>query len=533
MRAPGVRLATRRRSARPRTGYASPPVRALPSLLRQLAGDRLAMMTAAAGYGDAVRLPMGPKTLYFFNHPDHAKHVLADNAANYHKGIGLVQARRALGDGLLTSEGELWRRQRKVVQPAFQHKRIAGQADAVAQEAAALVARLRARAGHGPVRLDQELTGLTLGVLGRTLLASDLGGFDGLGHAFEAVQDQAMFEMVTMNAVPTWVPLPGQLRFRHARARLQHVVERLTEAGHPKGADAGDGTDALSRLIASVGEETDASTGRRRLRDELITLLLAGHETTASTLGWTCYLIDRHPEIRERLHEEAVEVLGDRLPSYEDLQRLPFTTATVEEVMRLYPPVWILPRQAQADDEIGGLRRPGRGRRPGLPVHAAPSPPLLGGAGAVPPRAVPAGCPGRPPPVRAHPLRGGAAGLRGEQPGAHGGGLHGGAALPRAAPGEGAGSPGGGAADALAGHEGRAARDGPPRAVTACGGAAGPAAPPRHPAARTMSVSNAFDRTRCRATRMGGSRTRISRSRNAVGLTGASCRISSGPREPT
>ncbi|EGJ77062.1 putative cytochrome P450 [Streptomyces sp. Tu6071] len=353
-----MRLATRRRSARPRTGYASPPVRALPSLLRQLAGDRLAMMTAAAGYGDAVRLPMGPKTLYFFNHPDHAKHVLADNAANYHKGIGLVQARRALGDGLLTSEGELWRRQRKVVQPAFQHKRIAGQADAVAQEAAALVARLRARAGHGPVRLDQELTGLTLGVLGRTLLASDLGGFDGLGHAFEAVQDQAMFEMVTMNAVPTWVPLPGQLRFRHARARLQHVVERLTESGHPKGADAGDGTDALSRLIASVGEETDASTGRRRLRDELITLLLAGHETTASTLGWTCYLIDRHPEVRERLHEEAVEVLGDRLPSYEDLQRLPFTTATVEEVMRLYPPVWILPRQAQADDEIGGLHVP-------------------------------------------------------------------------------------------------------------------------------------------------------------------------------
>lgn len=335
----------------------SPPLRAVPSLVRQLAGDRLAMMTAAAGYGDAVRLSLGPKTLYFFNHPDHAKHVLADNAANYHKGIGLTQARRALGDGLLTSEGELWRRQRKVIQPAFQHRRIAQQAGAVAEEAAALVERLRGYEGRGPVNLTRELTGLTLGVLGRTLLDTGLDEFADLGHAFEAVQEQAMFEMITMGAVPMWLPLPHQMRFRRARVRLQRVVQQLAAQRVARGGP-GQGEDALSRLIASVREEADPRTGDRRLRDELITLLLAGHETTASTLGWTCYLMDRHPEVRDRLHQEAVEVLGDRLPRYGDLRELTYTTAVVEEAMRLYPPVWILPRQAQDADEIGGYHVP-------------------------------------------------------------------------------------------------------------------------------------------------------------------------------
>ncbi|CAL9401806.1 Epi-isozizaene 5-monooxygenase_(E)-beta-farnesene synthase [Streptomyces sp. enrichment culture] len=335
----------------------SPPLRAVPSLMRQLAGDRLAMMTAAAGYGDAVRLSLGPKTLYFFNHPDHAKHVLADNAANYHKGIGLAQSRRALGDGLLTSEGDLWRRQRKVIQPAFQHRRIAQQAGAVAEEAAALVERLRRYEGRGPVNLTRELTGLTLGVLGRTLLDTGLDEFADLGHAFEAVQEQAMFEMVTMGAVPMWIPLPHQMRFRRARARLQRVVEQLAAERIARGA-IGQGDDALSRLIASVRAEPDPRVGDRRLRDELITLLLAGHETTASTLGWTCYLIDRHPEVRDRLHQEAVQVLGDRLPRHEDLRALSYTAMVVEEAMRLYPPVWILPRQAQAADEIGGYHVP-------------------------------------------------------------------------------------------------------------------------------------------------------------------------------
>lgn len=333
-----------------------PPKAAALRWLMEMGRDRLRMMrSAAAMYGDAVKLPVGPKELYFFNHPDHAKHVLSDNSANYHKGIGLVHARRALGDGLLTSEGELWRKQRKVIQPTFQSKRIAAQAGVIAEEAAKLVDRLRARVGGEPIDVVHEMTGLTLGVLGRTLLDTDLGAFSSIGDNFAAVQDQAMFELATLSAVPTWLPLPRQLRFRQARAELQVIVDQLVAE---RAARSTDRDDVLSRLILSAREEVDPRVGQQRLRDELVTLLLAGHETTASTLGWSLYLIDRHPEVRERLHQEAVEVLGDRLPVHDDLRRLRYTAMVVDEVMRLFPPVWILPRKALADDEVGGYHVP-------------------------------------------------------------------------------------------------------------------------------------------------------------------------------
>lgn len=334
-----------------------PPRRATIGLFEKLVRDRLGLMSmAAARYGDAARLRIGPKTLYLFNHPDYAKHVLADNAANYHKGIGLIEARRALGDGLLTSEGALWRKQRSVIQPAFQHKRIAEQAGVVAQEAAALVSRLRAHEGGGPVDVTREMTTLTLGVLGRTLLDTDLSAFGSLGDSFEAVQDQAMFEMVSLSMVPTWVPLPKQLRFRQARQEQQRIVDQLV--AHRSARPGSSADDVLSRLISSTRQEADAQVGQQRMRDELVTLLLAGHETTASTLSWTFYLVDRHHEVWERLHAEAVDVLGDRLPSYPDLARLRYTTMVVEEAMRLYPPVWGLTRIAQQEDEIGGWHVP-------------------------------------------------------------------------------------------------------------------------------------------------------------------------------
>ncbi|MEV4625772.1 cytochrome P450 [Micromonospora sp. NPDC049523] len=336
-----------------------PPGPSRASAMRMLAvmnRDRLGMMTdAAATYGDAVRLPVGPKSLYFFNHPDYAKHVLADNSANYHKGIGLVHARRALGDGLLTSEGELWRKQRSVIQPAFQSKRIAAQAGVIGLEAAALVERLRAYEGRGQVDVVKEMTGLTLGVLGRTLLDADLGAFSSIGDSFATVQDQAMFELATLSAVPTWIPLSGQLRFRRARRDLQAIVDQLVAE---RRASTGDRDDVLSRLIISTGQESDPRVGRERLRDELVTLLLAGHETTASTLTWSLYLIDQHPQVWERMHAEAVEVLGDRPPVYEDLRRLTYTAMVVEEVMRLFPPVWLLPRKALQEDNVGGYHVP-------------------------------------------------------------------------------------------------------------------------------------------------------------------------------
>ncbi|MFB9476618.1 cytochrome P450 [Nonomuraea salmonea] len=343
---------TRRPAARGGRRLPGPPRTATLAVLGKMMRSRLEVMAwAASRYGDAVRLPLGPKTLYFFNHPDHAKHVLADNAGNYTKGLGMVHARRALGDGLLTSEGELWRRQRRTIQPVFHSKRIAGQLGAIADEAEQLTARLRAR---GRVDMREEMTSFTLGVLGRTLVDADLGEFDSIGASFEAVQNQAMFDALTLGTVPLWLPLPLQSRFRRARRDLQRIVDKLAtdRAAMPSGADI------VSRLIESVRHESDQRAGRVRMRDELVTLLLAGHETTASTLTWAFHMLDEHPQVWERLHDEAVEVFAGGPLTVESLHALTYTKQVLDETIRLYPPVWLLPRIARAADEIGGYPVP-------------------------------------------------------------------------------------------------------------------------------------------------------------------------------
>jgi cytochrome P450 len=331
-----------------------PPLRTTPALLSKLWRDRLALLSdAAAEYGDAVRFRIGPKTLYFFNHPDHARHVLADNVGNYRKGIGLTEARRVLGDGLLTSEGERWRQQRRAVQPAFRRERIAGFTDVIVAETQTLLDRLDAHVGRGTVDLAAEMTRFTLRVLGRVLLNADLGRFPGLGAAFDVAQDQAMFEMVTLGAVPLWLPLARNRRFRAARRQLAEIVSELVaERGDP----AGD--DVIGLLIRS---------GLGGLHDELVTILLAGHETTASTLSWTWYLLSGHPEAERLMRTECASVLSDRDPVQEDLHRLRYTTMAIQEAMRLYPPVWALPRRAIGPDEIGGYRVP-----PGADVMISP-----------------------------------------------------------------------------------------------------------------------------------------------------------------
>jgi cytochrome P450 len=340
-----------------RRDYPRPPLTAVPGLLRKLWTDRLSMLSDAADeYGDVVKFAMGPKTIYFFNHPDHAKHVLADNAGNYHKGIGLAEARRrVLGDGLLTSEGEQWRNQRRLIQPAFRRDRLAGFASAVTDAGEVLTSRLDARVGS-TVDLADEMVRLTMSVLGRALLAADLAPFHMLGPSFEVAQDQAMFEMVTLRALPLWLPLPRHIRFRHARRQIEEIVEALVASRvHAGGRE---GNDMLSLLASAYRDDPDARKRWRVLRDELVTILLAGHETTASTLTWTWYLLSCHPAAEAAVHEEAVTVLGDRTPVHEDLARLPVTTMVIQEAMRLYPPVWALTRKSVHADVVGGYRVP-------------------------------------------------------------------------------------------------------------------------------------------------------------------------------
>lgn len=346
-------------SARPPTRSRQIPEargNALLGMLSDIRRDRLSLMLGLAErYGDAVRLSMGPKSIYFFNNPEHAKHVLADNPGNYHKGIGLRQAKRVLGEGLLTSEDDVWKQQRKTIAPAFHRDRLARFAGAVVAEADALIDRWKARADGERVDVTADMTRLTLGVMGTALLDTSLGDQDDLGAAFAVVQDQAMFEMVTLGLLPQTNPLPRQRRFRAASRKLDEAVAELAARRRAEGFEGRD--DMLSRLLAAYPDENDP-VGRSRLKDELITILLAGHETTASTLAWTWYRVGLDPRIRRRMREEAIDVLGNRAPRFEDLHDLRYIGQVVQETMRLYPAVWLLTRQAQAPDEVGGYPVP-------------------------------------------------------------------------------------------------------------------------------------------------------------------------------
>lgn len=323
---------------------ACPTNRALLGMLSQVRRDRIGLMTALSRECDgAAKFRMGPRQLYFFNRPTYVRHVLSDNAVNYRKGVGLIQARRVLGDGLLTSEGERWAAQRHIVQPALTRERAQRSAGAVIIAARAMADRWYNKPGQWDVLAD--LTDLAIEILERALLDAGLGSRQALARAFDVVQDQAMFEMTTLGTVPHWLPVPRQIRYRAARRVIDEAVDRLIDQHAARAA----GEDLLSRLLAAHPKgKTD--TG---LRDQIVTILLAGHETTASTLSWVLHELSRHPVVARRVRAEADAVLGDRSICELDLAALPFTAAVVEETLRLHPPVWLLPRRAIGPDRVG------------------------------------------------------------------------------------------------------------------------------------------------------------------------------------
>lgn len=338
------------------------PWRRAPGVLWGMLRDRPSLMSRLATGHDAVRLRLGPQQLFYFTRPEHAHHVLALNATNYEKGIGQSHARRALGRGLLTNEGQAWSRARAELRPAFSQQRLPQQTEIIDCEAVALVHRLRLLIDEGRPTTDVQasLTDFTIRVLGAALVGRDLTAYTELSAAFDVVQDQAVYEMTTLNAVPTWVPTRRQRRFRSTLAYLDEVVDDLiTQRRCQGGQPDGHGNDLVSLLLTSTTSEPEV---RRRLRDELVTMLLAGHETTASSLAWAVYQVGRHPEVRERIRHEAIHALGSQPCSGEDAERaireLPYTAAVIHEVTRLHPAVWLLSRKALSEDRVGDFRVP-------------------------------------------------------------------------------------------------------------------------------------------------------------------------------
>ena len=304
----------------------------------------------AERYGDISYFRLGPQQAFFFNHPDYIKDILVTNHQNFMKGLALQRAKRLLGEGLLTSEGDFHRRQRRLAQPAFHRLRIASYADVMTAHASQTG---RSWNDNETLDISEEMMRLTLGIVGKTLFDADVkSDAQEVGEAMTVSMD--LFNTLTLPFYELLqkLPLPQFRRFDDAKRRLDAIIFRLIEERRRSGQDRGD---LLSMLL--LAQDTEGDGGQMtdaQLRDELMTIFLAGHETTSNALTWTWYLLSQNPEVESKLHEEIDEILQGRLPAFEDVARMKYTEMVLAESMRLYPPAWALGRMALNDFEIGG-----------------------------------------------------------------------------------------------------------------------------------------------------------------------------------
>ena len=311
-------------------------------------------LSAAVEIGDVVGLRVGPWRGALVSAPEHVKHVLVTRVRNYPKSPTYRALKLVLGNGLVTSEGELWQRQRRLAQPAFHRQRLAGFVDTFARCTGDLLTAWDGEPDHAEVDIHREMQALTLRAVGLTLFSTELGGeASAVGTALARVLVKANALSESILPMPGWLPTPANFRFRRSLRVLDELVYRLI--GERRAGE--ELPDLLGMLVSATDETGTERMDDRQLRDEVMTLLLAGHETTANALTWAFYLLSTHPEVYRRLHEEA-RGLGGRMPTLGDLGALPYTGQVLDEAMRLYPPAWILERQAVEDDEIGGYRIP-------------------------------------------------------------------------------------------------------------------------------------------------------------------------------
>jgi cytochrome P450 len=322
--------------------------------LRDFARDRLGFFThCAREYGDVVSLRLATYRAYCFYHPDAIEEILVTQNQNFIKHRALRMNRLVLGNGMLTSAGPFWLRQRRLAQPAFNRQRIA----AYGPTMVGCTERMLAGWRDGETRdVHADMMHLTLAIAAETLFGADVGSEAGEVTAALA-QAMASFDRRISSAIliPRWVPTPMNLRARRIVRQLDAIIYRFIEQRRKSGVERGD---LLSLLLQARDADDGTGMTDQQLRDEAMTLFLAGHETTALSLSWTWYLLGRHPEAEAKLHAELAAVLGGRPPTVADLPRLPYTERVVQESLRLYPPAYGMGREAIRDCEIGGYPIP-------------------------------------------------------------------------------------------------------------------------------------------------------------------------------
>ena len=301
-------------------------------------------------YGPLVHLMAGTEHLYVVTEPRHVRDVLVTSQRKFKKGRGVEAIKPMLGDGLLTSEGQTHLRQRRLTQPAFHKERIAAYASVMTDCTA------RATAGWSDgARIDasEEMTRLTLAVVGKTLFGADVEPLAReVGQALSAVMGSFWIRMLPFADAIERLPIPRMRRAKAARATLDRIVYEIIAGRRKSTADRGD---LLSMLLLAQDEENDGrGMTDQQVRDEVMTIFLAGHETTANALAWTWYLVSQSPDVEARLHQEVDRVLEGRTPTVADIPALGFVEHVVTESMRLYPPAYIVGRRALESHRLDG-----------------------------------------------------------------------------------------------------------------------------------------------------------------------------------
>jgi len=311
------------------------------------------LLNAARRHGDIVAMRLGRQRAYAISNPDWIKDVLVTHQTQFIKSRMLERAKVLLGEGLLTSEGEFHKRQRRLVQPAFHRERLIGYGSAMVECAAQCREQWTAGATFDVMR---EMNRLTLAIVAKTLFSADVSAeADDIRGAMSEVL--GLFETVLL-PFSEWIeklPLPSVRRFERARAVLDKIIYRIIAERRASGRDQGD---LLSMLL--LAQEEGARMDDKQVRDEALTLFLAGHETTANALTWTWYLLSQNPDAERKFHAEIDAALGGRLPTFEDLPRLKYAEQVFSESMRLYPPAWSVGRRNLSEYQMGQYALPAR-----------------------------------------------------------------------------------------------------------------------------------------------------------------------------
>lgn len=342
------------------TATVRPPGPKNPPIIGHLASFRRHpanfLMKLHREFGDRVHFRMGPIPAFFFNDPEWIKDILVTRQGSFTKSRLLQRARILLGEGLLTSEGSFHLRQRRMVQPAFHRDRLIGYAATMGEYAV----RIRERWSDGAtLNMSEEMMRLTLGIVGKTLFSADVESeATEIGLALTNVLEMFDLLLLPYSEYLEKLPLPQIRRFEKARDILDGIIYRMIAERRKTGRDCGD---LLSMLLLAQDEDDNGSgMTDKQVRDEALTLFLAGHETTANALTWTWYLLSQNQQCAARMEAEVDAVLGDRTPGFEDFPNLRYTEMVLAESMRLYPPAWGIGRSPKEDMDIGGLHVPAK-----------------------------------------------------------------------------------------------------------------------------------------------------------------------------